>query len=45
MAIIKYSLDNGRIPSYITDGGNLLATDCTMIGIGRCMNRSLKSII
>jgi len=24
MAIIKYSLDNGRIPSYISDGGYFL---------------------
>jgi len=34
MAIIKYSLDNGRIPSYISDGGYFLATDGTRIGIG-----------
>tara|TARA_Y100000310_G_C20111029_1_gene547110 strand:+ start:214 stop:534 length:321 start_codon:yes stop_codon:yes gene_type:complete len=24
MAIIKYSLDNGRIPSYISDGGHFI---------------------
>lgn len=33
MAIIKYQLDNGRIPSYITDGGYFLIGNY-MIGIG-----------
>ena len=35
MAIIQYSLDSGRIPSYISDGGYFWNTsDNTLIGIG-----------
>ncbi len=35
MAIIQYSLDSGRIPSYISDGGYFYRTsDNTLIGIG-----------
>ena len=35
MAIIKYSLDNGRIPGYINDGGYYPnSSDNTIIGIG-----------
>ena len=35
MAVIRYTLDSGSIPNYITDGGHFLNTaDGTMIGIG-----------
>jgi hypothetical protein len=35
MAIIRYQLDNGNIPSYITDGGYFNdPSDGTKIGIG-----------
>ena len=35
MAVIRYSLDSGSIPSYISDGGYFLnRADDTMIGVG-----------
>ncbi len=35
MAVIRYTLDSGSIPDYISDGGYFLnPADDTMIGIG-----------
>ena len=35
MAIIKYTLDNGNTPDYITNGGMFYnRSDSTYIGIG-----------
>jgi|3_EtaG_2_1085321.scaffolds.fasta_scaffold02650_11 hypothetical protein len=35
MAVIRYSLDSGSIPDYISDGGYFLnSADDTMIGVG-----------
>ena len=35
MAVIRYSLDSGSVPSYISDGGYFKnRADNTMIGIG-----------
>tara|TARA_R100000781_G_scaffold1639_1_gene2795 strand:- start:161 stop:502 length:342 start_codon:yes stop_codon:yes gene_type:complete len=35
MAIIRYTLDSGSVPSYISDGGHFMnPADNTLIGIG-----------